>query len=88
MILNKGEGAPLFERWGQEGEIQVKDISQCFYCTHLNRNEKCNAFPKGIPEEILNNNFIHREEYPNDGGIRYSPMNEKYVNVKFSSLKK
>jgi hypothetical protein len=33
----------------------------------------CSAFPDGIPAEILDGGFDHREPYPGDGGIRYRP---------------
>ncbi len=47
--------------------------SQCTACTHLHREEpqpdQCDAFPKGIPDEILLNRVMHDHGYPGDGGI-------------------
>ena len=43
----------------------------CMSCAHLNRtadNKTCEAFPEGIPEEILTN---HHKPYPGDQGVRF-----------------
>ena len=39
--------------------------SQCFKCEHLTDSTglKCKAFEKGIPDEILDNTFLHLEKY-------------------------
>ncbi len=37
-------------------------------------NCTCDAFPDGIPEEILFGPFDHTEPYPGDHGLRYSPL--------------
>ena len=34
----------------------------------------CEAFPKGIPDAILNNEHDHRQPYEGDGGITYRPL--------------
>lgn len=33
----------------------------------------CEAFPGGIPDDIIRGGFDHRQEYPNDGGVRFTP---------------
>ena len=35
--------------------------------------EFCEAFPQGIPDEIIRLGFDHRNEYPGDNGIRFVP---------------
>ncbi len=50
-------------------------ISQCVFCLH-NRGTypaTCEAFPDQIPDAILDNSADHREPFPRDGGIRFSP---------------
>jgi hypothetical protein len=34
----------------------------------------CEAFPEGIPVEILKDGFDHRQEFPGDGGVRFTPI--------------
>lgn len=36
----------------------------------------CQAFPKGIPDEILLMKHDHHNPYPGDGGIRFEPKPE------------
>jgi hypothetical protein len=35
--------------------------------------QTCAAFPAGIPDEILRQGFDHRNEYPGDNGVRFTP---------------
>jgi hypothetical protein len=38
----------------------------CFKCKHFNRFEiGCNAFPKGIPDEITSGKNEHKKPLPN-----------------------
>ncbi len=44
---------------------------QCGFCKHYwAGKESCDAFPDGIPVEILNNSRDHRLPYPGDHNIR------------------
>jgi hypothetical protein len=36
--------------------------------------QKCKAFPKRIPEEILTGNDDHSKPFKGDGGIRFEPI--------------
>ncbi len=46
---------------------------QCNFCAHLYEGKgwTCSAFPEGIPQEILENRFNHREPHPGDRGIQF-----------------
>ena len=56
-------------------------LSICWWCKHRHSAamrktlwQTCDAFPDGIPQEILNYEFDHRTPHPNDHGIQF----EKY----------
>lgn len=50
-------------------------ISQCSVCTRFHKEnhdgETCDAFPNGIPDEILWNEVSHIKAYPGDNGLRF-----------------
>ena len=53
----------------------------CVRCKHFRIDEKrnrlvCDAFPDGIPEEILRG-YDHRKPYPGDHGIRFEEIVRK-----------
>ena len=62
----------------------VPELPQCFRCVHQLYGGGstddgievgiCNAFPDGIPIVIWTNEFDHRNPYPGDGGIRFTPI--------------
>jgi hypothetical protein len=52
----------------------------CTLCSHLHESEghpdhihTCDAFPEGVPGEILHSGFDHRQPFEGDNGIRFSP---------------
>ena len=47
----------------------------CNECIHKKLGEiKCNAYPDGIPRNILTGKIDHRKKYINDNGIRFEPI--------------
>jgi len=51
----------------------------CDYCIHSHKNNPdivkgCEAFPDGIPQDILDWFVSHNVPYPGDRGIRFEPI--------------
>jgi hypothetical protein len=51
----------------------------CFDCIHYRPSDdddepmKCDAYPDGIPDEIIMNDLDHTVPLPGDNGIQFSP---------------
>jgi hypothetical protein len=46
----------------------------CWKCKHFREKAACNAFPKGIPADILSSKADHHRPCPGDRGIRFEPV--------------
>lgn len=50
-------------------------------CARLHGEEKgkytCDAFPKGIPEDILLSKADHRQPFPDDRDLQFLPNNDE-----------
>ena len=61
-------------------DIPKAEHPLCSTCKHRTTYEniivKCNAYPDGIPREILTLKEDHRNLLPGDNGIRYEPEKE------------
>jgi len=61
-----------------------EEAPMCIFCKHFHKTESrhskivCDAFPKGIPEEIFSYHYDHRLPFPNDNGIRLEPDPKKF----------
>ena len=59
-------------------------LPQCVFCTHHRTGDTgpvCDAFPDGIPERILRNQFDHRKPHPHDGGVQFNPTDAEAKRV-------
>jgi len=45
--------------------------AQCWQCLRYRGDLSCDAFPRGIPEEILTGAFDHSEEHADDNGLTF-----------------
>ena len=49
-----------------------------FHYDGLAANNVCDAFPDGIPWEIITSAFDHHEPYPGDNGIQFEPAEDDH----------
>jgi len=63
---------------GVELKLPSACYSLCLVCRHLrivdDYGPACAAFPRGIPEALLDGNADHRRAYPGDRGIRFEAV--------------
>lgn len=62
------------ERSGKFTSTGGLTFSQCVRCKHFTGESTCNAFPNGIPTEILANEYDHTIEFPGDHGIQFETL--------------
>lgn len=48
----------------------------CFVCTHYRDNYRCDAFPEGIPFDVVASNADHRYGIEGDDGVHFEPVSE------------
>jgi hypothetical protein len=63
--------------------MTIGPTPMCVDCVHfkfdLDDNDippHCDAFPDGIPDDIIWEGADHRRPYPGDHGIRFEPKNQ------------
>jgi hypothetical protein len=55
-------------------------VAICIACARAHFDGSCEAFPDGIPEEIADGMWDHREPYPGDGGVQFE-LREGFENT-------
>ena len=48
-----------------------RSAANCRHCKNYLGEQKCRAFPEGIPEPLNAGEHLHREPYPGDQGILF-----------------
>jgi len=49
---------------------------QCASCIFYSGGRKCEAYPEGIPEEILTGEVDHTTAYDGDNGIQFEAIDK------------
>jgi hypothetical protein len=63
------------------------ELSACMYCKHKHEGAAtCDAFPDGIPADILTMKSDHTEPFPGDNGIIFEPENPDSLPVRNEPL--
>jgi hypothetical protein len=52
--------------------------ANCQFCSHFLGEQKCEAFPEGIPEVLWSGDNLHRTPFANDNGITFAPKPVSY----------
>lgn len=47
---------------GKSNEVYIPICDKCIHC--IDNKFSCKAFPKGIPDEILDGSFDHTKKHP------------------------
>lgn len=64
---------------GVGGDLSETGLSQCLFCSRWRGGGACEAYtgePYLVPVVILDNTADHRDSYPGDNGLRFSPKDE------------
>lgn len=60
----------------------------CFLCSRYRDSYRCEAFPDGIPFDIIASNVDHRDQVEGDHGLQFIPVTEvaaRYAEDLFST---
>ena len=57
-------------------ELARPKYPQCDYCLNRRKGNKCKAFPRGIPTDLLLNRPLHDKPFKGDGGTRFEPADD------------
>lgn len=77
---DSGQYPPMSKEREEHGTMSPSNdpvfrrIGICHTCIHLRKLGKCDAFPDGIPANILVGNLIHTVPLPGDHGIQFEAV--------------
>jgi len=52
----------------------MMSFTMCLICTHSQNRGGCDAYPDGIPDDILSGRVDHRLPQPDDHGIQFEEI--------------
>ena len=55
----------MHQRWALNPKL---GFPECLKCKHLRSGQRCDAFPSGIPGDILSNDVVHNTILPDQSG--------------------
>jgi hypothetical protein len=56
--------------------MNTYQVPLCLICKHYRKAQRCDAFPKRIPQGILTSKFDHRKPFRGDNEIRFEPRED------------
>jgi hypothetical protein len=54
----------------------MAESTQCIDCSRYEGLNTCEAYPDGIPVEIITGEHDHTEPFPGDNGIRFEAIQD------------
>jgi hypothetical protein len=56
--------------------MSTYQVPMCLICKHYRKAQRCDAFPKRIPQGILTSRFDHRKRFRGDNEICFEPRED------------
>ena len=56
-------------------------MPMCMFCTRYRNAMTCDAYPDGIPAEIISSEHDHRQPYEGDGGMVFDPFDDESAEI-------
>lgn len=56
--------------------MKTYQVPMCLICRYYRKAQRCDAFPKRIPQGILTSKFDHRKRFQGDREITFEPRED------------
>lgn len=56
--------------------MKTYQVPMCLSCRYYRKAQRCDAFPKRIPQGILTSKFDHRKRFQGDHEITFEPRED------------